>query len=77
MISNWKLGIHLLLRTKRFGVNNEWWSRFDSIFGYSIFKILTSIFLIYPIYNNYKMIKTRSSLGFVTPEEFDYLFNGK
>lgn len=30
---NWKIFLHLLLRTKRFGVNNEWWNHYDSIFG--------------------------------------------
>ncbi len=36
--SNWKLGIHLLFRTYRFGVNNQWWSPFDSMFGLSLYQ---------------------------------------
>jgi len=32
-IKNWKLVIHILFRTYRFGVNNSWWSDFDSLFG--------------------------------------------
>ena len=36
---NWKLIIHLLFSTKRFGVNNNWWSEFDSIFGAPWYKI--------------------------------------
>jgi len=36
--SNWKLIIHLIFRTYRFGVDNKWWSEFDSIFGLPIWK---------------------------------------
>ncbi|MFX0136531.1 MAG: hypothetical protein ACFFDN_23025 [Candidatus Hodarchaeota archaeon] len=32
IFKNWKLIIHLLFRTYRFGVNNERWSPFPSIF---------------------------------------------
>ena len=30
---NWKLIIHLLLGTYYFGVNNQWWVDFPSMFG--------------------------------------------
>lgn len=30
---HWKLAIHFIFGTYRFGVNDEWWSRFPSIFG--------------------------------------------
>lgn len=58
-LKNWKIGIHLLFRTKRFGVNNEWWSKFDSIFGVSIGQILWDTVRIWPIIRNYKMMKFR------------------
>ncbi len=38
IIQNWKLVIHLLFRTYHFGVNNRWWSDFDSMFGLSLRK---------------------------------------
>lgn len=38
---HWKLGIHLVLRTKRFGVNNDLWVKFDSIFGCSFWRKLS------------------------------------
>lgn len=35
---NWKLIFHLLFSTYRFGVNNRWWSDFDSMFGVPWYK---------------------------------------
>jgi hypothetical protein len=37
-LENWKLLIHILFSTYRFGVNNKWWSDFDSIFGKPFYK---------------------------------------
>lgn len=65
---NWRLCIHLLLRTKRFGVNGEKWSSFPSIFGQPTWKIILSVLTIRPIIFNYKMMKYRAGLGFVHPD---------
>jgi hypothetical protein len=61
----WKEGIHLLFRTKRFGVNNEWWSSFDSMYGFPTREILFSILKIKPIIFNYRMMKLRAECGFL------------
>jgi hypothetical protein len=74
---NWKLGLHILLRTKRFGVNNQWWSEYDSIFGHPLSKIIYSIILIYPLYRNYKMMKIRARCGFMTGEEYKIFWKDK
>jgi len=58
---HWKEGVHLLFRTKRFGVNNNFYSEFDSLFGWPTRKIFTSIILIYPIILNYRMMKFRAA----------------
>ena len=70
-VEHWKLGVHVLLHTKRFGVNNEWWSRFDSmVLGESTWKIFTNIIKIKPIVFNFKAAMIRTfSLGFLAPEE--------
>ena len=67
---NWKLCIHLLLRTSRFGVNNEWWSFFPSAyFGDSLWKIMMNIITIRPILRNYRAGKYRAvTLGFLPPD---------
>jgi len=66
---NWRLCVHLLLRTKRFGVNGEWWSSFPSIFGHPTWKIILNVFKIYPIIRNYKAVKYRATkLGFLHPD---------
>ena len=57
--AHWKMGVHLLLRTKRFGVNNLWWNKWDSMFGYPTWKILLRIILIYPLVREYRFIKVR------------------
>lgn len=60
MLDNWKIFIHLLFRTKRFGVNNHWWNYFDSGFGLPWYKIIIRILLIYPLFETYTEIKFRA-----------------
>lgn len=68
---NWKVGFHLLFRTKRFGVNNEWWSQFDSLFGAKTFKDRISL------RRNYMMIKLRAKLGSLPEDQYEMLFGEK
>ena len=66
---NWKLCIHLLLKTRRFGVNNEWWSSFPSCFGDPLWKITINVIRIYPIVYSYKLAKVRAAkLGSLHPD---------
>ena len=72
---NWKIGVHLVFRTKRFGVNNERWSTFDSMFGVSILQRLWDIVRIRPILRNYEMMKFRAQwVLFLTPEQCEILW---
>jgi hypothetical protein len=67
---NWKLFIHLLLRTKRFGVNNKWWNEFDSLFGLSTWKIMIRIITVRPLITELTKIKFRVvACHFMTDEE--------
>ena len=59
-VGNWKQGIHLIFRTKRFGVNNQWWNTYDSIFGWSNKKRIWNIITIKPMIENYKHMKLRA-----------------
>jgi len=59
-IEHWKEGIHLLFRTKRFGVNGRWFSDFNSLLGLPTYKIILSIIRIRPIIENYKLMKYRA-----------------
>jgi len=78
ILMNWKLIIHLLFRTRRFGVNNEWWSYFDSkIFGVHWLQICWDVIRIRPIINNYKLMKYRASMGFIDQKNYEMLFGGK
>lgn len=69
ILENWKEGIHLLFRTKRFGVNNKWHSDFNSLFGWSNMKIFISILKVKPIIENYRLMKFRAAgCHFLTEE---------
>jgi len=74
---NWKLGVHLILHTKRFGVNNAWWSRWDSIWGIPTKQILLDIIVVYPLLDNYRFMKFRAGcLHFMTDEQYELAFGG-
>ncbi len=69
VFAHWKLGFHLLFRTKRFGVDNRWWSSFDSMFGYPLWKIALRVILVYPLFREYWSIKARTvGAHLLTPE---------
>lgn len=69
-LENWKLIIHLLLRTRSFGVNNKWKEDTTSIFAWSLEKQIWSIITIKPLIQNYKMMLVRSALGFIPYKDF-------
>lgn len=63
ILQNWKLIIHLLFNTYRFGVNNQWWSEFDSMFGKPWYKIR--------LRQNYQCMKFRAiHCGFCHPNNY-------
>jgi hypothetical protein len=69
LADNWKLIVHLLLRTYRFGVNNHWWCSYRSIFGlpwHRRFRLIQS----------YRMARFRAvACHFVGPETQRLLFS--
>ena len=74
VLSNWKIVIHLVFRTKRFGVNNEWRSDFDSLFGYSWKKILWMVITVRPFIINYQAMKFRVIACHFLGDEIKRLF---
>jgi len=74
-LAKWKLMAHLTLRTKRFGVNNEWWSSFDSLWGWGLSKRLWAILTIRPMVDNMKMIWFRATAcHFITDETYSEMY---
>jgi hypothetical protein len=66
--ANWKLFVHVLLRTYRFGVNNEWWSRYDSLFGLPYTQR-------WHLIENYRHARFRAvACHFIGPEEQRLMF---
>ena len=74
MVKNWKLGVHLALHTRRFGVNNGWWSSFPSIIGRPFLRIILDIVTVRPVILNIKAAIIRAyACGFMAPEERIYM----
>ena len=66
---NWKFLYHIIIGTKRFGVDNKWWCSFDSIFGLDIYKQIINIITVKPLFLRYKMARFRSiDCGFLHPD---------
>lgn len=69
----WKLAIHLILKTKHFGVNNDWWSIHPSPVGWNCGQKLWGIVTLMPIWRNYQSMKVRSCLGWIPGDDADAL----
>lgn len=68
---NWKLIVHLLLKTKRFGVNNLRRSDFESavLGSWTKREMFIGLLKVFPVVRNYRLAKFRAvSLGFLHPQ---------
>lgn len=66
---HWKMVVHFLLRTKRFGVNNEWWFDGDSMWGKSFMGKIRHVMRIRPVFNEYKNMKFRATACYFMNDE--------
>lgn len=69
----WKLAIHLVFKTRYFGVNNQWWSAHPSAIGWRCSQRLWAMLTVMPIVRNYQSLKVRSCLGWIPGEDADAL----
>lgn len=60
---NWKMIIHFLFTTYKFGVNNEWWCDFKSIFGRPWYRRINP----YTIWQNYLGMRFRVKACYFVP----------
>ncbi len=60
--------VHLLFKTRRFGVNNQLWTEQDSLFGTSWYRGWSQAI------KNYKMMKVRAFSGFIPLNQAIELF---
>jgi len=65
----WRLAIHLIFKTKHFGVNNLWWSQQPSAIGWHWYQIVWGTLTILPVLRNYQSLKVRSCLGWLPESE--------
>ena len=70
ILSNWKLGLHLILNTNYLGVNNSFLSRFRSIWGKPFISKVFNLITVIPIIYNIKLLRWRmgKTVGFVPPD---------
>ena len=78
-LAHWRIGVHLVLRTRHFGVNNLWWEgRFQSVLGKPLWKILLRMVLVYPLVRDYRFVRVRmTAMGMIHPDESAVLFGNK
>ena len=62
---SWKLVIHLLFSTYHFGVNNDTWVRWRSMFG----RPILTRFWLPTIISNYRLMKFRMNIGFLPKDK--------
>ncbi len=72
-INYWRLAIHLVFKTKHFGVNNLWWSKQPSSIGWHWYEIIWGSLTIMPIVRNYQSLKVRSCLGWIPQADCEAL----
>ncbi len=65
----WRLAIHLIFKTKHFGVNNQWWAKHPSVIGWDWYQTLWGVLTVMPIVRNYQSMKVRSCIGWVPQSE--------
>jgi len=70
VIRNWKFFIHILFGTYRFGVDNQWKSSFDSMYGIPI----KERFNIFNLVKRYRMARARAFCGFIPMDDAVKLF---
>lgn len=74
-LAYWKLAVHLVFKTKHFGVNNRWWQAQPSPIGWHWYQILFGTLCVLPILRNYQSLKVRSCIGWMPLAECREMFH--
>lgn len=76
ILRHWKLGFHLVFATRRFGVNNGWWSLWPSPWGLPLWRQVLSLLLIKPVLDRLWMMRVRMSHshGWAPAAEYEKIF---
>ncbi len=61
----WKLGVHLVFKTRHFGVNNHWWAREPSVIAWPWWRRLLAMVTLIPLIQNYQSMKVRACIGWM------------
>ncbi len=68
-LRHWRLAIHLIFKTRHFGVNNRWWVSQPSSIGWHPWQILWGVLTVMPIVRNWQSMKVRSCIGWMPHDE--------
>jgi len=77
LLGNWKLGIHLVFYTRKFGVNNKWKSDFDSMFSWTVKQRIISIIKVYPLIDNLRKMEFRARACHFLSDDSYFLVYGR
>jgi hypothetical protein len=79
IFSHWKLGFHLVFKTRHFGVNNLWWSSFPSLWAWPWWKRILATLTVYPLVQNFLLLRVRlsHSHGWIPVKEYESVFGKK
>ena len=69
IFKNWKLIVHILFRTKSFGVMNQSSWPYATLFYVPWYKVRK-----WDVMNNYRMSRFRARIGFIPYDEYVLLF---
>ena len=75
VFTQWKFIIHLLFKTRFFGVNNQWRSTEPSMLSWTVRQRLVNSLLIIPIVRNYQAMRFRSFAGWIPKPQAERLFS--
>jgi hypothetical protein len=64
ILDHWKLSIHIVFHTLRFGVSNKWWASSDSLYGRTLEDRHLRVFREWPFVEGWRDWKLWLSLTF-------------
>ena len=74
VLSHWRFILHLIFKTRYFGVNNQWWSAHPSAVSWTWRQRLVAIITVNPIIQNIQSMRFRAFAGWVPQKTAEKLF---
>ncbi len=77
--AHWKLAVHIIFRTRHFGVNNKLYSKRAVPYGQNLARIILNTLLGFPLWRAFKLMRWRMgpTVGFIPYNEYLLVFHKK